>query len=1175
MSNGSGVSIDSGNKQGRKLAVRFRNINALLVIVILIIMVAVSTFSMLNLVEKVSDDYARFYAVETANILGSYLGNEISLIAHAARSPEIVEWFADEGNTQKRDAAFHNMMMFSNMLQIDGIYFAILDSLNEFSIDSGIDISEFVPFDKLDPNILYDQWFFYALESEFDYTLNLDVDKVTDTSRIWINHKVEKDGKPIGIICSALQFDYIFHELFGQYDSRNVVGYILDYNGIIQISSYVPDPDILTTDFTAEDIENRHILDVNSDPALATALMEYLINPEISKGRLEPEVVTLSSGNFRFLSIAKIPNTNWLTISFYNANALLDFFSTFFPVIIIILAFILYVATSSIIMTRMIFSPLVSLTQSVSSDADNGKSIYGLGRDDEIGRLARETTDAWERLNEKSADLITSMEARERQENILHAINAISESLFSAENEEAFNAVLPDGMELLAKCMDIDRIYIWQNVVQNNNLHFTLTHEWLEESVDFGLPVSTGHTLSYVENIPGWFERFLRNEYVYGPASEMPEKERIILERGFVKTILAVPVHLHGVFWGFISYDNCRIEGTLTRDEIDILTSGSLIIASAINRNSITANLQEAVQKAETASRSKSDFLANMSHEIRTPMNSIIGFSELALDDYIPSRTKDFLKKILDNSQWLLQILNDVLDISKIESGKMELESIPFDLNEIFNACHTMFLPKAEEKGVAIYFYAEPAAGKRLYGDPVKLRQVLSNLLANAVKFTSEGIIKMQAYTKEITKDSVTVLFEVQDSGIGISYDQLENIFDPFSQADSGTTRKYGGSGLGLPITKNIIEMMGGKLDVESAPGIGSKFTFQIVFLATDAPADSPAYVEPVYDDSAKPIFKGEVLVCEDNTMNQQVICEHLDRVGLTSAVAQNGEEAVKMVTERPDSADSSTNGSVGSGKKQFDLIFMDIHMPVMDGIEAATEILKLDSNIPIIAMTANVMANDKEVYSKVGMKDIIGKPFSSQELWKCLRKYLTPVNYQQVKAPQREAIDKKLYQRLVNVFVAHNKDKFSEIESAVDSGDIKLAHRLVHTLKSNAGQLNKPNLQQIATEVEKCLKSGENQTIPEQMEALKTELNATIKELEPMVLTSGSAKDPDEQPNTVASRSLLRKLKPLLKDSDFDCLSYVDKLRSVNGSEELIRQIESLDFQLAVKALDELMEKL
>ncbi|MDR0443682.1 MAG: response regulator, partial [Treponema sp.] len=419
------------------------------------------------------------------------------------------------------------------------------------------------------------------------------------------------------------------------------------------------------------------------------------------------------------------------------------------------------------------------------------------------------------------------------------------------------------------------------------------------------------------------------------------------------------------------------ITRTLETVRMPIKQDGGIVGLIAIARD-ITQR-KAAENAARAASRSKSAFLANMSHEIRTPMNSVIGFSELALDGEINPKTREYLKKILENSDWLLQIINDVLDISKIESGKMELEHIPFDLHELFAACRTLIIPKAEEKGIALHFYAEPSIGKKLLGDPTRLRQVLINILSNAIKFTNVGSVKMAATIMKAANDGTTIHFEIKDSGIGMTSEQIAKIFEPFMQAETGTTRKYGGTGLGLSITKNIIELMGGKLSVESTPGLGSKFSFQLTFSTIDAVEQSQIIKTKQID---KPAFDGEVLLCEDNKMNQQVISEHLARVGLRTVVAENGSEGIEAVRSRKQ-----------NGEKRFDLIFMDIHMPVMDGLEAAAEIIKLDIGTPIIAMTANIMSDDREQYIVNGMSDCVGKPFTSQELWSCLLRHLTPVN--------------------------------------------------------------------------------------------------------------------------------------------------------------------------------------
>ena len=572
----------------------------------------------------------------------------------------------------------------------------------------------------------------------------------------------------------------------------------------------------------------------------------------------------------------------------------------------------------------------------------------------------------------------------------------------------------------------------------------------------------------------------------------------------------------------------------------------------------------ERTHELELASRAKSDFLANMSHEIRTPMNSIIGFSELALDNDISSETKNYLNNILENSELLLQIINDILDISKIESGKMELEKIPFDLHEMFSACRRITAPKAEEKGLLLYFYAEPSVGKTPLGDPTRLLQIILNLLSNAIKFTQEGTIKVKSSVQNMTEETVTMLFEVKDSGIGITEDQLKRIFTPFTQAESGTTRKYGGTGLGLPITKTLVEMMGGSLQVESSPETGSWFYFALTFDTVDeaeAGSGSLFSKRSVHSEIQRPTFEGEILLCEDNAMNQQVACEHLARVGLKTVIAENGKIGLELVESR-----------MQKGEKQFDLICMDMHMPVMDGIEAAAKINALNTGVPIVAMTANVMSDDRESYELNGMKDYIGKPFTSQELWHCLMKYFKPLDLQTESTEQLEQAEDALSSKLIGWFVERNKEKFNEIADAIRTGDITLAHRLAHTLKGNAAQLNKTHLQQAAEKVENNLKDGVNLVTPSQMESLENELGAVIAELTPLAGQTAAPAVTGLPPDPAAALELLQKLEPLLLDNDPECISFINDLRSIPGSENLIRQIEDFDFSPAMDSLVELI---
>jgi signal transduction histidine kinase/AmiR/NasT family two-component response regulator len=575
---------------------------------------------------------------------------------------------------------------------------------------------------------------------------------------------------------------------------------------------------------------------------------------------------------------------------------------------------------------------------------------------------------------------------------------------------------------------------------------------------------------------------------------------------------------------------------------------------------------------AESANKAKSIFLANMSHEIRTPMNSIIGFSELAQDslmsytikdpDADAARTIDYLDKISTNAKWLLQIINDLLDVSKIEAGKMVLEYISFDLQEVFEHCRSIIMPRVVEKGITLHFNTEPLAGKKLIGDPVKLHQILINLLSNAVKFTNTGSVEL--LTSIITKNenSLVLHFEVKDSGIGMTSEQIKTIFDPFIQADETVARKYGGTGLGLAITKNYVEMMGSKLNLESKPGGGSKFSFDIKFDMVDAPVTESAE-KTLFSMVERPTFMGEVLVCEDNSMNQQVICDHLKKVGINAVLANDGQKGVDIVMAR-----------MQKKEKPFDLIFMDIHMPILDGMKAASRITSMGVKTPIVALTANILSHDLEIYKKHGMVGYLGKPFTSQELWRCLKNHLQVVSVSKIDKSRQSENDMSFKKQLQLYFVKSNQNTFEEIKDALDNNDIKLAYRLVHTLKSSAAQIGEGRLQSEAASAESMLTGGENLLTQAHLDALEAELELVIEKLTPL-LSEAAAEIEEQRKLAVISeedkRKLFEELKQMLQTNNPGCESLLKDIRLISGTEELAQYVEDFDFKKALEALSKL----
>ncbi len=426
--------------------------------------------------------------------------------------------------------------------------------------------------------------------------------------------------------------------------------------------------------------------------------------------------------------------------------------------------------------------------------------------------------------------------------------------------------------------------------------------------------------------------------------------------------------------------DMLRKDGTHVFCNITVAPIGNKL-GECIGFCSIFHDITERIKMEReivAASQTKSLFLANMSHEIRTPMNGILGLLELTLSNSkLDDKTRDYLNKIQLSALGLLDIVNDILDISKIEAGELKLEAIPFSLQQVFQECESINALKAAGKGIELDFQYQNQLNNKLLGDPTRLRQALLNIISNAIKFTEKGYVFVTAAVEELVDNQVKIYFEVRDSGIGMTREQAENIFQVFKQADESTTRKFGGTGLGLSITKNIIERMGGEIKVESEPAVGSVFSFALEFELSDEPDLSTVTHEYHSDDIKIPKFIGKILLCEDNEINQMVAVENFERVGLEVIVAENGQIGVEKVIEA--NADGLT----------YDLIFMDVHMPVMDGIMATAEILALGYDRPIIAMTANAMKEDRDMCLNAGMTEYLSKPFNVDDVWEIFYKYL------------------------------------------------------------------------------------------------------------------------------------------------------------------------------------------
>ena len=488
-------------------------------------------------------------------------------------------------------------------------------------------------------------------------------------------------------------------------------------------------------------------------------------------------------------------------------------------------------------------------------------------------------------------------------------------------------------------------------------------------------------------------------------------------------------------------------------------------VAAVIGLSTDVTELHELKAQADAANKAKSNFLSNMSHEIRTPMNSIIGMSHLALKTVTHPKQRDYLEKIFHSSQHLLGIINDILDFSKIEAGKLDLEVLDFDIDTLMQNIAAQLGDVAAHKGLALEFDIAPGLSHQLRGDPLRLEQVLLNFTSNAIKFSENGVVRICAHCLEETDSDVLVRFEVRDKGIGMSEDELADLFQSFHQADPSTTRKYGGTGLGLVISKQLAELMGGDVGAESERGKGSTFWFtaRLGKCATFLPGGPQQVQQSVLDE----IDGAYILLVEDNVFSQQVGKELLEDVHATVVIANNGSEAVDMMLKEP-----------------FDCVLMDVQMPVMDGFEA-TRMIRADPRMAdtlVIAMTANAGKEDRERCIEAGMDEFVTKPIAPTVLFetiaRCLASRPRRLGRRRTPQPAAHAATRMTAAPMASsdpamldmvalsttfggnpvkmrkyafMFLDSARDGLAELGQALDRGDRERVSDLGHRIKSSA----------------------------------------------------------------------------------------------------------------------------
>jgi signal transduction histidine kinase/DNA-binding response OmpR family regulator/Fe-S-cluster-containing dehydrogenase component len=567
--------------------------------------------------------------------------------------------------------------------------------------------------------------------------------------------------------------------------------------------------------------------------------------------------------------------------------------------------------------------------------------------------------------------------------------------------------------------------------------------------------------------------------------------------------------------------------------------------------NFVIANerLKSAINVASETNRTKSEFLASMSHEIKTPMNAIIGMLELLEHDNLTAQQMRFVEDISLSAHSLLDIINNVLDMSKIESKSMELNLVDYSLHQLIDNISSVFTYIAFDKNLLFKLEMASDVPDYLHGDDVRIRQILTNICGNAVKFTDEGFIRLT-----VTCDEEFITFKVEDTGIGITKASLAIVFNPFEQVDEVRNRNIVGMGLGLSISKSYVELMGGTIVVESDYGFGSTVTVKIPINVGDTNTTQRNTSELTL---SAPDAK--VLVTDDNEFNLKVAAGLLKLMDIVADTADNGYRAIDLVK-----------------KNDYDMVFMDHMMPDIDGVETVKIIRNLEGDkykdLPIIALTANTLKSAQDMFLANGFNDYVAKPIDTDILRNIIKKYLPKekVKIADVSENEQERSDKidEMLKKTTITFVKENQKTWEKLCLAINSKDMLTARRIVHSVKGSAGYLGKKELRAAAYSLEQAFMKEPYVYTKKQISTFERELNLALKEYEYLLIEALAEKPKGETIGVNALVTLFSKVEPLLRDGDFSANDYVDEFQKIDGLEKLADLIDNYEYESALQEL-------